>query len=43
MPRELEAKIWPWEEYVLALTTVGHAAGVETDLFERVPGVELVE
>ncbi|WP_300048349.1 mycothiol conjugate amidase Mca [Trueperella sp.] len=43
MPRDLEAKVWPWEEYVLALTTVGQPAGVESDLFERVPGVELVD
>lgn len=40
MPRDLEAEVWPWEDYFLALTTVGQPAGLERDLFERVPGVE---
>ncbi|VEI12994.1 mycothiol conjugate amidase Mca [Trueperella bialowiezensis] len=40
MPRDIEAEVWPWEEFRLAMTNVGTARGVEQDLFERVPGVE---
>ncbi|WP_216858950.1 mycothiol conjugate amidase Mca [Trueperella pecoris] len=40
MPRDLEAKVWPWEEFMLALTTVGRSNSQERDLFERVLGVE---
>lgn len=42
MPRDLEAEVWPWEEFTLALTTVGRSAVQERDLFERIPGVEVV-
>ncbi|MDP9806099.1 mycothiol S-conjugate amidase [Trueperella bonasi] len=40
MPRDLEAEVWPWEDFSLAMTTVGHSKAQERDLFERVPGVE---
>lgn len=42
-PRDLEAKVWPWEQYRLALSTVGWPKKMETDLFERVPDVEIVD
>lgn len=40
MPRDIEADIWPWEDFVLAMTTVGRSNAQERDLFERVPDVE---
>ncbi|MBM7824815.1 mycothiol S-conjugate amidase [Arcanobacterium pluranimalium] len=40
MPRDLEAQIWPWEEFTLGFSVVGDPDDVEADLFARVPGVE---
>ncbi len=40
MPRDIEAEVWPWEDFMLAFTTVGRDNAQERDLFERVPGVE---
>ncbi|MDE1536812.1 MULTISPECIES: mycothiol conjugate amidase Mca [Actinotignum] len=43
-PRELEAQVWPHEDFYLAASTVGPApAEGETDLFARVPGLESEE
>ena len=42
MPRDLEAEIWPWEEFTLVRSTVGFPEGIEFDLFERIPDVELL-
>ncbi|MDO5025037.1 MAG: mycothiol conjugate amidase Mca [Trueperella sp.] len=41
VPRDLEAKVWPWEEFELALSTVGRPepGQIEHDLFERIPGL----
>ncbi|MFC5281415.1 mycothiol conjugate amidase Mca [Arcanobacterium canis] len=41
VPRELEARVWPWEQFHLAMSKVGWAHE-ETDLFERIPGLEPV-
>ncbi|MDY5128651.1 PIG-L family deacetylase [Actinotignum urinale] len=38
VPREVEAKVWPYEEFYLAQSTVGQPEGIESDLFERIPG-----
>lgn len=43
MPRDIERDVWPWEEFRLAYSVVGRSEELETDLFERVPGVELVD
>lgn len=43
MPRELEKEIWPWEEFALALSVVGYGDAQEYDLFERIPGVDLID
>lgn len=43
MPREMEREIWPWEEFRLAYSVVGRSAEQETDLFERIEGVELID
>lgn len=40
MPRDIEAEVWPWEDFILAMSTVGRSNAQERDLFERVPGVE---
>ncbi|MGV9219433.1 hypothetical protein [Arcanobacterium canis] len=39
VPRDLEARVWPWEQFHLAMSRVGWADG-ETDLFDRIPGLE---
>ncbi|MDP9801253.1 mycothiol S-conjugate amidase [Arcanobacterium wilhelmae] len=39
VPRDLEARVWPWEQFHLALSSVGWA-DAETDLFERIDGLE---
>lgn len=38
MPRDLEAEIWPWEEFEIARTRVEVAPGIETDLFAGLRG-----
>ncbi|MFP7695769.1 mycothiol conjugate amidase Mca [Trueperella sp. LYQ143] len=42
VPRDLEAQVWPWEDFCLAWSTVGRAEAQERDLFERIPGVKLL-
>lgn len=41
VPRDLEKEVWPWEEFELAMTKVGHSDEVETCLFDRIEGVDL--
>lgn len=36
VPRDIEARVWPWEEFELAYTTVGRSDEIETDLFARI-------
>ncbi len=40
-PRDIEAEVWPYEDFYLAQTRVGERTeGLEADLFERVPGLD---
>lgn len=36
VPRDIEARVWPWEEFELAYSTVGESDEIETDLFARI-------
>lgn len=36
VPRDIEAEVWPWEEFELAHSEVGMPDGIETDLFARI-------
>lgn len=36
VPRDIEARVWPWEEFELAYSTVGRSDEIETDLFARI-------
>jgi len=36
VPRDVEARVWPWEEFELAVTRVGRSDEIETDLFARI-------
>ncbi|KMY23869.1 mycothiol S-conjugate amidase [Actinobaculum suis] len=40
-PRDIEARVWPYEEFYLAFSRVGQPAegSIETDLFARIPGL----
>ncbi len=38
IPRDIEAEVWPWEEFELARSVVGEPDGLEDDLFARVEG-----
>lgn len=43
MPRDIERQVWPFEEFRLAMSTVGWATAVEKDLFERIPDIDLID
>lgn len=36
VPRDIEARVWPWEEFELARSEVGFPDEIETDLFARI-------
>lgn len=36
VPRDIEARVWPWEEFELAHSEVGLSNEIETDLFARI-------
>ncbi|WP_316932712.1 mycothiol conjugate amidase Mca [Flaviflexus equikiangi] len=36
VPRDIEARVWPWEEFELAHSEVGYPDDIETDLFARI-------
>lgn len=36
VPRDIEKRVWPWEEFELVHSTVGYPDRIETDLFERI-------
>ncbi|WP_245993638.1 mycothiol conjugate amidase Mca [Flaviflexus salsibiostraticola] len=36
VPRDIEARVWPWEEFELAHSVVGYPDEIETDLFARI-------
>ncbi|WP_297564754.1 mycothiol conjugate amidase Mca [uncultured Arcanobacterium sp.] len=40
VPRDIEAEIWPWEEFHLAFSQVGMPKEMESDLFARIAEIE---